>query len=118
MLQPQVLEATEKMNRAGTSGIVVMDGDKVVGLITERRLLWDFFAMNKKPGEVKVSQVMGPLYRISPDASTKEAARKIQTHKITRLGVFDNEEFLGWVSTTDLTREARKEKADCGSEVT
>jgi len=106
-----VLVAAETMNNAKSTGVAVVGEDgKVVGLLTTRRLLWDFFALNKKPEEVKVSQVMGPFYRISPDASTREAARKLLTHNISRLGVFEDEDFLGWVSLDDLTRELGKRR--------
>lgn len=106
-----VLVAAETMNRAKSTGIAVVDeDDKVVGLLTARRLLWDFFDLNKKPEDVKVSQVMGPFYRISPNTSRREAARKILTHNVSRLGVFENEEFLGWVSLDDLTRELGKRR--------
>lgn len=94
------------MNRAKSTGVAVVDeNDKVVGLLTAGRLLWDFFALNRKPEDVKVSQVMGPFYRISPNTSTRKAARKILAHNISRLGVFENGKFLGWVSLDDLTRE-------------
>jgi signal-transduction protein with cAMP-binding, CBS, and nucleotidyltransferase domain/ribosomal protein S27AE len=106
-----VLSAAEAMNRAKSTGVAVVDeDDKVVGLLTARRLLWDFFALNKKPEDVKVSQVMGPFFRIGPNASAREAARKILAHSITRLGVFEDEKFLGWVSLTDLTRELGKRR--------
>lgn len=103
-----VLEATKVMNKRKSSGVVVFDEDKVVGYLTDRRLLTAFFSLNKKPDEVKVSDVMAPFYRIDPEASTKEAARKITTHGITRLGVFNGETFLGWVSLTDLSRHFAK----------
>ena len=94
-----VLDAVETMNRDMSSGVAVFDEHgKAVGVITERRLLRDFLPLNKRPGEVKVSQVMGPFYRISPDASTKEAAERIVESNITRLGVFEGEKFLGWVT--------------------
>lgn len=48
---------------------------------------------------------MRPFYRIGPNASTKEAARKILANNVTRLGVFENGKFFGWVSLKDLTRE-------------
>ena len=105
-----VLEAAETMNRAMSTGAAVYEDGKVVGLVTARRLLWDFFALNKKPEDVKVSQVMGPFYRISPNASAREAARTILAHNVSRLGVFENEKFLGWVSLTDLTRELGKRR--------
>jgi CBS domain-containing protein len=106
-----VLEAADAINRANSTGVAVVNGeDRVVGLITALRLLREFFALNRKPDEVKASQVMGPFYRISPNASTKEAARKILANNITRLGVFEEDEFLGWVSLTDLTREFSRKR--------
>lgn len=100
-----VLEAVVIMNKNGSSGVVVFDGENVVGILTDRRLLTSFFQLNRKPEEVKVSEVMGPLYRIEPDATTKEAAKKIVDHRITRLGVFnDDKKFLGWISLADLAR--------------
>ena len=106
-----VLVAAETMNRAKSTGIAVVGEDgRVVGLLTARRLLWDFFALNKKPEDVKVSQVMGPFYRINPNTSAREAASKLLAHNVSRLGVFENEEFLGCVSLDDLTRELGKRR--------
>lgn len=106
-----VLVAAETMNRAKSTGVAVVgENGKVVGLLTARRLLWDFFSLNKKPEDVKVSQVMGPFYWISPNTSAREAARKILAHNVSRIGVFENEEFLGWVSLDDLTRELGKRR--------
>lgn len=106
-----VLEAAEVMNRANSTGVAVVDKDgRVVGLITALRLLREFYALNRKPEDVNASQVMGPFYRIAPNASTKEAARKILANNITRLGVFEDDKFLGWVSLTDLTREFSRKR--------
>jgi signal-transduction protein with cAMP-binding, CBS, and nucleotidyltransferase domain len=106
-----VLEAAETMNQANSTGVaVVNEDDKVVGFITALRLLREFFALNKKPGDVKASQLMAPIYRISPIASTKEAARKILADNITRLGVFEGDEFLGWVTLSDLARDFTRKR--------
>ncbi len=106
-----VLEAVELMNDADSSGAAVVDENgRVVGLITALRLQREFFPLNKRPEEVTMCQVMGPFYRIAPNASTREAARRIVEHHITRLGVFDGENFLGWVSLADLTREFGKKR--------
>ena len=48
-----ILEASSIMNREKSSGVVVVEGEKVVGLITERGLLWKFIPMNKRPDEVR-----------------------------------------------------------------
>lgn len=99
-----VLEASRVMNESASSGVAVFDGKKVAGVVTDRRLLMTFLPMNKAPDKVKVSEVMAPLYRIDPDATPKEAVRKIIRYGITRLGVYDGEQLLGWVSLTDLSR--------------
>ena len=106
-----LLEAAEAINRANSSGAaVVNENGQVVGIVTALRLLREFFPLNMRPTDIITSKVMGPFYRISPSASTREAARKIVAHNITRLGVFDGEEFLGWVSLADLTREFGKKR--------
>ncbi len=43
-----ILEASSIMNREKSSGVVVVEDEKVVGLITERGLLWKFIPMNKR----------------------------------------------------------------------
>ncbi len=97
-----VLEASKIMNDAGSSGVVVFNGDKAVGMITDRRLLRRFVPLNKKPEEVTVKEVMSPFFKIDADASTKEAKRRLLEQGATRLGVFEGEKFLGWVTLSGL----------------
>lgn len=103
-----VLEACTIMNREKVSGIVVFQEDKAIGMLTDRGLLRDFAPLNKRPDEVKVSEVMAPLFKIDAETSTKEAAKTIVGNARTRLGVFDGDKFLGWVTITDLARETSK----------
>ena len=103
-----ILEAATVMNREKTSGAAVVEGEKVVGLITERALLWKFVPLNKRPDEVSVGEMLVPFFRIGPDESTKAAAKIVVDNRITRLGVFEGEFFLGWVTLTDLAREFSK----------
>ena len=42
-----ILEATNVMNRERTSGAAVVEGEKLVGLITERALLWKFIPLTR-----------------------------------------------------------------------
>ena len=97
-----VLEASKIMNDAGSSGAVVFNGDKAVGMITDRRILRRFVPLNRKPEDVTVKEVMSPFFKIDVDASTKEAKRRLLEAGITRLGVFEGDRFLGWVTLADL----------------
>ena len=111
--QTTVLEAARIMNKNKSSGVVVFDGEKVVGLVTDRRLLTDFLPLNKRPEEVRVGEIASPFYRIGPDEDTKKAAKEIVDRGISRLGVFEGERFLGWVTAIDLSRHfSRKNLVD------
>jgi CBS domain-containing protein len=106
-----VLEASDLMNERGTSAVAVIDDEnRVVGFFGERTLLTEFVKLNKKPEEVKVGNIMHVLYRIGPDANTKEAARMLADGGATRLAVYEADTFLGWVTLTDLSREMSKER--------
>ncbi len=108
-----ILEASKIMNRKRGSGVVVFQAGKPVGVLTERSLLRRFVNLNKKPGEVRVEDVMAPLLKINADASIKEATKKILENSLTRLGVFDDGEFVGWVTLTDIARaESKKSIVD------
>jgi predicted transcriptional regulator len=103
-----VLDACKIMNSKGLSGVAIFRGDKPIGMLTDRTLLRRFIELNKRPDEVKVGEVVFPLLKVDANASAKVAAKKIVENGFTRLGVFDNEKFLGWVTLTDLAKEASK----------
>jgi CBS domain-containing protein len=102
-----VLEAAKIMNDAGSSGVVVFNGDKAVGMVTDRRILRRFIPLNRKPEDVTVKEVMSPFFKIDADASTKEAKKRLLEAGITRLGVFEGDKFLGWVMLSDLDGGSR-----------
>jgi CBS domain-containing protein len=109
-IETTVLEASKVMNEKEFSAVVVVDeNDKVVGFFGERTLLTEFVRLNKRPEEVRVGEIMHMLYRIGPEATTKEAARVIIEYGATRLGVYDGDKFLGWVTLVDLSRNLSRE---------
>lgn len=103
-----VLEAASRMNKAGFTGVVVMQGGSPVGIATERSLLKRFVLRDRRPSEVRVGEIAGPLMKIDADASTREAAIKLVENRLTRLGVFERNKLVGWVTLTDLARESTK----------
>jgi len=84
----------------------VFQAGQPMGLLTDRVLLRNFFVMNKRPEEVKVGEVMIPIFRIGADACTKDAVKKIVENGITKLGVFEGDKFVGWVTLADRAMEA------------
>ncbi len=103
-----VLEAARIMREKDITGVVVVQKGKPVGMMTERSLLRRFVLLNGRPGDVKVGEIMGPLLKVDADDSTTDAAKKLLQNRITRLGVFDNDKMVGWVTLADLSGEATK----------
>jgi CBS domain-containing protein len=104
-----VLEACKKMSEQKSTGAVVFQGEGAVGILTDRSLLKRFITLDRKPSDMKVSEVMGPILRIDKNVSTKDAAKKLVNSTFSRLCVFEGSKFLGWVTLTDLAREASKD---------
>ena len=104
-----VLQAVRIMNEKKANGAVVLQDGKPIGMITDRGLLRRFIKLNKTPEEVKVKTVMSPLLKISADATVKEAAKKITENGVSRLGVFDKNNLVGWVTVTDIARDSSKQ---------
>ncbi len=103
-----VLDAVKLMNKNRRSGVVVFEDGKPTGMFTERSLLRRFVAVDEKPSNVPVRDVMAPLLKISADAPVKDAAHLILENSFTRAGVFDGDKLVGWLTLTDIVRAGSK----------
>ncbi|HSJ34428.1 MAG TPA: CBS domain-containing protein [Acidimicrobiia bacterium] len=108
-------EAAVLMGRHRISGLPVVDGDRLVGIITESdfvsRLAVDgggllAALLGRKQGELggTVGQAMTPEpLTIGPDESVAAAARAMSEHSVKRLPVLSREgQLVGLVSRADL----------------
>jgi CBS domain-containing protein len=103
-----VLEACKIMNDENSTGAVVFQGQKPVGMFTERSLLRKFVLLDKRPEDVQVSKVMVPILYIDSNVSTKKAAKTMVDNGLTRLGVKKGDEFLGWVTLADVAKQSTR----------
>src|SRR3712207_6803728 len=94
--------AAETMWRQQTGSLLVMDGDDLVGIITERDVM-KAVAQEKDVDATPVSDVMTrDVLTISPDTSAHEAARHMASRWIRHLPVVDGDGVVGVVSQRDL----------------
>jgi CBS domain-containing protein len=100
-----VKEAVEKMNKFGIGSVVVVDGDRPLGIITERDILRRVVEGGLEPSIAKAKDVMSaPLISISEDATAEEAARLMGERGIKKLPVINEGRLVGIVTSTDLVR--------------
>lgn len=98
-----VLDATQSMNDNRIGALLVMKGDQVRGIITERDILTRVVANEKMPAEVRVCEVMtSPVAYCTPD-TTVEVCKAIFTEKrIRHMPVMESEKAVGLIATGDV----------------
>lgn len=99
-----VLEATQKMNQHRIGSLIVVQDDRIVGILTERDILTRVVGEEKNPRHSTVSDVMTTaVIFCPPETSLDEASAIMKNHRIRHLPVCDaNGVMLGLVSIGDL----------------
>ena len=95
-------EAARKMWKQQTGSLLVLEGEDLVGIITERDVL-RAVASGMPLGETRVSEVMTKdLVTVHPGASLREAARIMTDRWIRHLPVLERGKLVGILSQRDL----------------
>jgi len=98
-----VTEAARVMTEKGISSVIVKDGNKFSGIVTDHDIISKVVSKGLNPKEITVGNVMSsPLITISPDAAIEEAAKKMRDNKIRRLLVEQNHQKLGTIVESDI----------------
>jgi CBS domain-containing protein len=105
-------EAASFMLRAEAGSIPVCDGDKVIGMITDRDIAVRGVAEGRGP-ETPVRELMSDgIICARRDDDVQEIAQRMSKEQVRRLPVLDEDDRLcGIVSLGDLARESRGEAA-------
>ncbi len=97
-------EAALNMTKLNIGCVIVTDGTKPLGIVTER----DF--VTKVVGEglplfTEICEVMSsPLITIGPEETIWEASEIMKQKSIHKLPVKENEQIIGIVTTTDIVK--------------
>ena len=107
-----VQEAANFMLSANAGSIPVTDGDRLIGMITDRDIAVRGVAKGYGP-ETPVRDLMtDDLVAVGIDDDVEEAATRMSDAQVRRLPVIDeNERLCGIVSLGDLARESDNECA-------
>lgn len=98
-----VKEVVATMNKFNIGSIIVVQGDRPVGIITERDILRRQVEPCLAPEILTARQVMtSPLITISETASIEEAAKLMAKKKAKRLPVMNNNKLVGIITFTDI----------------
>jgi len=98
-----IKEVVATLTKFDIGSIIVVQGDRPVGIITERDILTRMIEPSLAPETMMARQVMtSPLITISDTASIEEAARLMAKKKAKRLPVMSNGKLVGMLTFTDI----------------
>jgi CBS domain-containing protein len=101
--------AAETMGKYNIGCLIVLEDDKVLGIVTERDLLNRVLVVAADPAKIPVRQVMSsPVVTVKPDTSLDEAVEVMFKHRIKKLPVVEQRGeigvLVGLVTLTDIAR--------------
>jgi CBS domain-containing protein len=102
-----VIEAVDTMCAAHVGALLVVRGDKLVGVFSERDLMTRVVLDQRDPASTHVGEVMTPeAISVSLDASAHDAMALMTSRRVRHLPVTDGRRIAGVVSMGDLVRWA------------
>jgi CBS domain-containing protein len=107
-----VIEAARLMKQEDVGSVPIVDGDRLVGTLTDRDIVVRVIAEGRDAQSTKVRDVASQdLVTIDPDQDLDEALRLMARHQVRRLPVVEEDgKVVGVLAQADVARERDEEK--------
>jgi CBS domain-containing protein len=109
--QTMLREVADKMQDEGVGSIPVVDGGRLIGIVTDRDIVCRVIAEGRDTRTTAASEAMSEdLVTCTPDDSVHEAIRKMGEQQIRRIPVCDtNGRLRGIIAMADIALEAERD---------
>jgi signal-transduction protein with cAMP-binding, CBS, and nucleotidyltransferase domain len=112
-------KVAQVMAKRGVSSVIIKDGGRMVGIITERDLARNVCARDGTASKTPATAIMStPVQAVNKGAQVEMAAKVMVDAAVRHLAVEDaKRNIVGMVTTTDLARHLRKKLDISGAEL-
>jgi CBS domain-containing protein len=107
-----VLEAIRAMAEHGVGALLVMQGEKLVGILSERDYARKVILMGRSSSDTLVNQIMtAQVITVEPSATTQHCMQIMTDRRVRHLPVVEGNRVVGMLSIGDLVRSVLAEQA-------
>jgi CBS domain-containing protein len=100
-----VLDALKRLEERNVGALLVMKGDRLVGIFSERDYARRMILHGRSSKETAVREVMTPeVFTIAPEATSGECMVHMTDRHIRHLPVLENGRVVGVISIGDVVR--------------
>ena len=98
-----VFDAIQKMADKNVGALLVMDGDKLIGIVSERDYTRKVAIKGKSSKQTSVREIItGNVIQVTPSHTVEDCMRLMTEHRVRHLPVVYEEQVLGVISIGDL----------------
>ena len=106
-----VFDAVKLMAEKNIGALLVLEDQKIVGIITERDYARKIVLMGRSSKETPVREIMTfPVMYVRPDQSNEECMALMTDNRVRHLPVVDEGKLIGLVSIGDLVKDIISEQ--------
>lgn len=106
--QASVVDAAKVMAKEDVGAIPIVEGDRLVGLVTDRDLVMRVLAEGRDPGSTMVGEIASrDLVTVSPDDDLDRALQLMAENQVRRLPVVESDSLVGIIAQRDIALEGQ-----------
>ena len=106
-----VSQVAEVMEIDDIGAVPVLEGEELIGMVTDRDIVVRAVAKGKNPDGMPVREIFSrEVVTVGPDDNLSDALQLMASHQVRRLPVVDQDNrLIGIVSQADVALEAKEE---------
>jgi CBS domain-containing protein len=108
-----VLEAIRTMADKYIGALLVMEGEQLLGIVSERDYARKIVLLGRSSAETPVSEIMSaPVMTVAPGDSVNHCMKLVTDKRVRHLPVVDNGNVVGVLSIGDLVKAVIDDQAE------